>query len=59
MGGQASDARGVRWVGFGFLGVGSAEDDGAAADRAHAGAVGARSPWGRERVGREAIFPVG
>jgi hypothetical protein len=48
MGGRASGARGVRWVG-------SAEDDGTAADRADAAARGARSPWGRERVGREAI----
>jgi hypothetical protein len=48
MGGRASGARGVRWVG-------SAEDDGTAADRADATAGGARSPWGREWVGREAI----
>lgn len=50
MGGRASGARGVRWVGSGFLGVGSAEGDGTAADRADAAAGGARSPWGRERV---------
>jgi hypothetical protein len=55
MGGRASGARGVRWVGSGFLGVGSAEDDGTAADRADAAAGEARSPWKRERVGREAI----
>jgi hypothetical protein len=59
MGGRASGARGargVRWVGSGFLGVGSAEDDATAADRADAAAGGARSPWGREPVGREAMF---
>jgi hypothetical protein len=55
MGGRASGARGVHWVESGFLGVGSAEDDGTTADREDAAAGGARSPWGRERVGREAI----
>jgi hypothetical protein len=56
MGGRASGARGVRWVGSGFLGVGSAEDDGTTTDRADAAAGGARSPWGGERVGREGIL---